>query len=254
MQTVDEPKFVEIMTPDARPMPPELPGVVWPAVWPVKAPEIQPTYVPTGNPLPNPNYDPAKAPSTENQPYVQPGVRVEPAPTPSNPWQVDVVPVNRPMPSPTASPDPVALPAPTTNPDGTPAPDPTGDKQRAPDPEKVITCGLPDTPACKIDEKGTPEPVKDTAQQDAKDAHKPLDDFLKDPKAMLPAFPTINWTFRLPSGCAPIALPAFAPFLQQIDVCQFQPMFHDIMSIIWVGGALFGAIGTFWRNVFAKAG
>ena len=123
------------------------------------------------------------------------------------------------------------------------------------DPENdFLVCGLPNTPACRIEEKGTPEPVKDTAQDDAEKVHKPLDDLLKNPDSVLPKFPTINWTFRLPSGCAPLSIPAFAPFLQSIDVCQFQPIFHDIMSMIWVGGALFGAIGTFWRNVFAKAG
>lgn len=248
MVPVSKPAF-EQMVPDARPMPPELPGVVWPAVWPVKAPEIQPTFIPTGNPVPNPNYDPAKPQTPDNQPYNQPGVRVVPAPTADNPWQVDVQPVNRPVDSPIAKPEPT----PEVLPDGTPAPNPN-DKPREPDPEKVVTCGLPDTPACKIEEKGTPEPVEDTAQKDADRVHKPLDDFLKDPKSMLPSFPTINWTFRLPSGCAPLSIPAFAPFLQAIDVCQFQPIFHDIMSMIWVGGALFGAIGTFWRNVFAKAG
>ena len=135
--------------------------------------------------------------------------------------------------------------------DGVAEPEETTQK----DPENdFLVCGLPNTPACRIEEKGTPEPVEDTAQKDAEKVHKPLDDFLKDPKSMLPSFPTINWTFRLPSGCAPLTIPAFAPFLQEIDVCQFQPMFHDIMSMIWVGGALFGAIGTFWRNVFAKAG
>ena len=135
--------------------------------------------------------------------------------------------------------------------DGVAEPEETTQK----DPENdLLVCGLPNTPACRIEEKGTPEPVKDTAQDDAERVHKPLDDFLKDPKSVLPSFPTINWTFRLPSGCAPLSIPAFAPFLQEIDVCQFQPIFHDIMSMIWVGGALFGAIGTFWRNVFAKAG
>lgn len=135
--------------------------------------------------------------------------------------------------------------------DGVAEPEETTQK----DPENdFLVCGLPNTPACRIEEKGTPEPVKDTAKDDAEKVHKPLDDLLKNPDSVLPKFPTINWTFRLPSGCAPLSIPAFSPFLQEIDVCQFQPIFHDIMSMIWVGGALFGAIGTFWRNVFAKAG
>lgn len=119
--------------------------------------------------------------------------------------------------------------------------------------EEIKTCGLPGTPPCKIDEKGTPEAKEDKAADDIDKAKKPLDDFLKNPTSALPTFPTINWAFTLPSGCAPIALPAFAPYLQEIDVCAFQPMFHDLMSFVWVMGGIFGAIGTFWRNTFSQS-
>lgn len=113
-------------------------------------------------------------------------------------------------------------------------------------------CGLPGTPPCKIDETGTPEAKQDTSEADAKKAYKPLEDFVANPTSALPTFPTINWAFTLPSGCAPIALPAFEPWLQEIDVCAFQPMFHDLMSFVWVLGGIFGAIGTFWRNTFSQ--
>lgn len=131
----------------------------------------------------------------------------------------------------------------TTNEDGV--------TQEAPK-EEILTCGLPGKPPCKIDEAGTPEAKQDTAEADAKKAIKPLDDFIANPTSALPTFPTINWAFTLPSGCAPIALPAFEPWLQQIDVCAFQPMFHDLMSFVWVMGGIFGAIGTFWRNTFSQ--
>lgn len=117
---------------------------------------------------------------------------------------------------------------------------------------EITVCGLPGTPACKIDETGTPEAKQDTAADDAKKAFKPLEDFVANPTSALPTFPTINWAFTLPSGCAPIALPAFEPWLQQIDICAFQPMFHDLMSFVWVMGGIFGAIGTFWRNTFSQ--
>lgn len=116
----------------------------------------------------------------------------------------------------------------------------------------IEVCGLPGTPACKIDETGTPEAKQDTSEADAKKAYKPLEDFVANPTSALPTFPTINWAFTLPSGCAPIALPAFEPWLQEIDVCAFQPMFHDLMSFVWVMGGIFGAIGTFWRNTFSQ--
>ncbi|EKD78668.1 MAG: hypothetical protein ACD_41C00301G0003 [uncultured bacterium] len=133
--------------------------------------------------------------------------------------------------------------------------DPVSDPATPPEsdvPKEFKTCGLPGEPACKIDETGTPEAKTDTGEADAKKALKPLEDFAANPSAVLPTLPTINWAFTLPSGCAPIALPAFDPWLQEIDVCSFQPMFHDLMTVIWVMGGLFGAIGTFWRNTFSQ--
>lgn len=127
-----------------------------------------------------------------------------------------------------------------------------GDTTTETEQKEITVCGLPGTPACKIDETGTPEAKEDTAEADAKKALKPLDDLIANPQSALPTLPTINWAFTLPSGCAPIALPAFEPWLQEIDVCAFQPMFHDIMTFVWVLGGIFGAIGTFWRNTFSQ--
>lgn len=127
MKPVTQEEF-EQMVPDARPMPPELPGVVWPASWPVEVPEIQPMFIPTGNPVKNPAYDPAKPTSPDNQPWLQPGVKLSPAPTPSSPWNVDLQPVNRPVESPNPNPDPVVDPVP--NPEG------SGDADKPRDPEK----------------------------------------------------------------------------------------------------------------------
>jgi len=126
------------------------------------------------------------------------------------------------------------------------------DNVTKPEEQEIKVCGLPNTPPCKMDETGTPEAKPDTAEVDAKKALKPLDDLIANPQSALPTLPTINWAFTLPSGCAPIALPAFDPWLQEIDVCAFQPMFHDIMTFVWVLGGIFGAIGTFWRNTFSQ--
>ena len=120
------------------------------------------------------------------------------------------------------------------------------------EPQEFETCGLPGKPKCQIDELDTPAPKEDTAKDDVEAKAKPLDDFIKNPEAVLPQLPTINWAFQLPSGCSSIPLPAFDPWLQEIDVCRFQPTFHDIMSLVWIIGGLFGAIGIFWRNTFAQ--
>lgn len=81
---------------------------------------------------------------------------------------------------------------------------------------------------------------------------KDVDDIAKNPKSFFPAFPTLNWAFALPSGCAQISTPAFAPFMSSIDVCQFQPIFHDVMSVVWMLGGLFGAISLFMKNALSS--
>jgi hypothetical protein len=117
---------------------------------------------------------------------------------------------------------------------------------------ELQVCGLPDTPACRIDETGTLTAAEVEQQmrpeQDADTAYKGLRDFINDPLSRVGPFPQINWAFQLPTFCGPISLPAFAPYLTQIDVCQFQPVFHELMTVVWQLGALFGAIGLFWRD------
>lgn len=161
MKSVSQPEF-EQMLPDARPMPPELPGVVWPASWPVEVPEIQPTFIPTGSPVKNPAYDPSKPTSPDNQPWVQPGVKVTPAPGTNAPWQVNLQPVNRPVEGPTASPDPVVDPVPDPGTD--PGADST-DKPREPEKDERDFCDKhPDVIACqKMDEPEDPGELKTKA-------------------------------------------------------------------------------------------
>lgn len=125
----------------------------------------------------------------------------------------------------------------------------------APAPQKVEleTCGLPGKPACKLDETGTLADPKLDGVARAADAVKPMSDFARNPTQALPVLPSLVWSFALPSGCSPIAIAAFAPFLSAIDICKFRPMFHDLMGLVWVIGGLFGAISMFWRNTFSLA-
>lgn len=139
--------------------------------------------------------------------------------------------------------DPIGVPQVTTETPALPQP------QELPE---IETCGLPGKPACRIDEEGTPPAPELEPAQDVADAMRPLQDLIDDPASVLPALPDLNWTFSLPTACGSIGTPAFAPYLESIDVCQFQPVFHDLMSVVWVIGGLFGAIGTFWRNVFSQ--
>lgn len=116
---------------------------------------------------------------------------------------------------------------------------------------------MPGKPKCLIDEQDTPSPTTANSapapqpQAEVDAATQATKDIIADVPGTLGAFPDITWSFMLPSYCSSIAVPAFAPFLTEIDLCQFQPTFHDIMSVIWVLGGLFGAIGIFWRDQLA---
>lgn len=111
--------------------------------------------------------------------------------------------------------------------------------------EDIITCGLPWTPACKMDETGTPQPVATDVYGDpGGPTMEPLNTIIGEPPA-----PEVewSWTFELPAGCTPFPLPAFAPYMDALDVCQFQPTIHDLVSLMWVGA-------TFWALIALISG
>lgn len=125
-------------------------------------------------------------------------------------------------------------------------PEPT---QQEPEPF-TMPCGIAGTPPCavKVDETGVPTEVAELADtQDLADQSTAPIDGVEDP-SFWPSLPDVTFDFALPTGCVSLAIPAFSPYLEQIDVCEFQPMFHSIMELVWILGALFGAIGLFWRN------
>lgn len=152
-----EPEFIQkILNPDNQPGWPSVPadwpmpqtvpweiGVPLPVQPPVINPEPgpnpqhQPKFIPTGDPVPNPKYDPSAPPSTDNQPWLQPGVRVTPRPTPDQPTRVDMTPTDRPQ----AGPDP------DPNPD--PEPDPDKDKPK-PEEQQSLCEKHPEILACQV--------------------------------------------------------------------------------------------------------
>ncbi|MPS91697.1 MAG: hypothetical protein E2585_23865 [Comamonas sp.] len=102
MVAIPQTQFVDDLAAD-----PKTPNILpeLPFDLPVDVPYIEPIFVPTGNPVKNPKYDPSKPQTGENQPYVQPGVKVDPANDAKNPFQVNVQPSNRPTASQTGSTD-----------------------------------------------------------------------------------------------------------------------------------------------------
>lgn len=110
-----------------------------------------------------------------------------------------------------------------------------------------LECGLPDTPACRIDETGTPEPPDDDGESRFWEL---VPQCLQDDwKSCFPEFPDVNWTFSFPSGCSPISLGAFEDVgFSSVDLCQFQSTIHDLMSMVWAAAGLFGAVALISRR------
>jgi len=137
--------------------------------------------------------------------------------------------------------------APGTPPGATTPPPTTTTGAPPPTPVEVYTCGLPGKPPCKIDESGTPPPPPpDVFGDPGADASAPLRLAIENPQI---ADITWTWTFQLPTACSPIELPAFAEWLPSVDVCQFQAMFHDLFSLVWVGVGFFGAWSMLHRTM-----
>lgn len=124
-----------------------------------------------------------------------------------------------------------------TKPDGT-TPKPTEGKEQA-------NCGAPGQPKCRIDETGTPN-GSDVKNKLTDDVNKAADQ----QKAEIEKAAQLKadgWTFSfsLPSGCTALTLagyqiPGQGPL--SIDVCKWQPMIHDVMTMLWLICTVWGCI------------
>ncbi len=152
-----QPQMVELLNPANQsgwPMPATVPNEMPNTIkWPVGDPAINPgtdgkpapVFLPTGNPVKNPQYNPNQPATGDNQPYLQPGIRVVPTPTTANPWQVDVQPINRPVSSPDANPNPI-----TDKPSG-------GDNDKPREDDRDLCQRNPDILACAKPDLDTPD-------------------------------------------------------------------------------------------------
>lgn len=119
----------------------------------------------------------------------------------------------------------------TSGPDGTTNKPGEGKEQAA--------CGAPGQPKCRIDESGTP-----SGQGDFDAANRGADETREGWLAEIAKAKELKsdgwtWTFQLPSGCTPLELPAYNISL---DVCRFQPVIHDIMSMVWLICTVMGCV------------
>lgn len=116
----------------------------------------------------------------------------------------------------------------------------TGTTPKPADGEEQAACGAPGQPPCKIDETGTP------TQGNFSEAENALNQAKTDAIAEINKTRTgqgFTWTFQLPTGCQPLQLPAFAGMIDSIDICQFQPMIHDLLSMMWIAATIFALWG-----------
>lgn len=128
----------------------------------------------------------------------------------------------------------------TTTNSSTPAPAPA-----PPPPVKV--CGLPDTPACKIDETGTKataETTYDTTKTAIDTAKTSAETAITGAASI--AAPAWSFSFQLPTGCAPYVTGIKGVIL---NVCQYQSTIHGLLSLIWSAATAFGLIGMVGRTI-----
>lgn len=110
-------------------------------------------------------------------------------------------------------------------------------------------CGTPGKPRCQIDETDTPTSA-DTAKvgseitaavsQTQEGAIAAITDNQDLDRNSSTAW---QFGFNLPSGCTPY--PMFLNIV--LDYCRFQPVIHDVMSMVWYGSSFFTIAGMFGR-------
>ena len=117
----------------------------------------------------------------------------------------------------------------------------------APPAPPTITCGLPSTPACKLDESGTPASAGTTydASKTAIDAAKTSAETNIGGAASIAA-PAWSFSFALPTGCAPYVTGIKGVVL---NVCQYQSTIHGLLSVIWAAATAFAMIGMVGRTI-----
>jgi len=113
----------------------------------------------------------------------------------------------------------------------------------APAPVEFKTCGLPGTPPCKIDEGGTPPPnVSDWINPEVAGA--PLRALVDNPDVADTAW---SFTFTLPAECSVLVVGTFAGQEVSVDLCRYQPMIHELVSLLWIGATFWFAVGLVFR-------
>lgn len=106
-------------------------------------------------------------------------------------------------------------------------------------------CGAPGQAKCTIDESGTPDGkgAFDSAGSGLDNARATQKTGI-DGAANISA-PSWSFGFTLPSGCQPF--PVFRGVV--LNMCAYQPVIHDLMSLVWAAATVFCIIGMVGRTI-----
>lgn len=109
------------------------------------------------------------------------------------------------------------------------------------EPQEDKECGLPGTPKCAIDETGTPPAPPAIEDPDVS----ALTDILGEPPV---ADTSWSFSFALPSSCSVLSV-GIGAWTVPVDLCKYQPIIHDILSMVWVAAGVWFAIGMVGRTL-----
>lgn len=136
--------------------------------------------------------------------------------------------------------DPLGPPVTEEETETPPAVDPNAPTEPAED----LECGLPGYPPCKIDEQGTPPP--EDPFEDPDEWFEPIRGVFDNPPT---ADTSWSWSFSLPSSCSVLTVGTFAGHTVTLDLCQWQPMIHSIVSMVWLIAGIWLGVGMVGRTL-----
>lgn len=122
--------------------------------------------------------------------------------------------------------------------------EPDGTTDKPDEGKEQEACGAPGQKPCKIDETGTPTGYGkfDKLNGDVDAAKTSWVTEITGIKDM--QWSDWTWTFQLPSGCTALDLSYLGV---NMDVCRWQPVIHDIMSMVWAISTVMGCVYLVFR-------
>jgi hypothetical protein len=107
-------------------------------------------------------------------------------------------------------------------------------------PDPAITCGLPNTPPCKIDETGTPDGKDTIKDTDLKSQFDKIDGSLtaiKDPSGLNSSWGLTPF-WLTPGSCHAVDVMSLPAKLNMppisLDICPLLPKIYTLMDLLWI--------------------